>query len=85
MPRLAAFEDTIEDAEVEYDLYEDRNGEWRATMKVSARGEDMIDVANVIAKALRNISTTSPEHNTKCVCLLCSEWKLHNSKERLAK
>ena len=85
MPKLANFEDTIENAEVDFDLYETKSGTWCATMKISARGDDAIEVANIIAKAMRNVSRTPPDHNRQCVCLLCSEWKLENSKERLGR
>lgn len=83
MPKLSNYEDTVQDAEVEYELWEDNNGEWQARLKLSATGEDAVDVANKIAQAMRIVYKERPDHSKRCVCLLCTEWKVHNTKERL--
>jgi len=83
MPKLAAYDDLLADAQVTYELWEDAHGEWQATMKLSASGEDAIDVANKIARAMRLVAREKPDHARQCKCALCTEWKVENSKERL--
>ena len=85
MPKLGAYDELEEGCNVSYELYETKGGTWRAKLVIDTDGEDAIEVANNIAKAMRVISKTSPDHAKQCECLLCTEWKLHNAKDRLGK
>lgn len=83
MPKLSEYSDRLDDCAVEYTLHESKSGSWHAELRITTAGEDAIEVANNIAKAMRQVARERPDHNVKCVCVLCTEWKMHNAKERL--
>jgi hypothetical protein len=87
MPKLGNYNERIgkqgEYTQANYELWEGADGAWHGTFTLKAEGEDAIQVAHRIACALREVARTRPDHASRCECILCTEWKLHNTKERL--